>query len=480
MALAARRVDDHRLAGDFFARFEHAGKEELVGLFGERDDHARTIFDARQCVVRVPRRIFRSLEPFLARRRLGTFGQRDVWTSLRHVGIVLASAAAGTQLGRGRRREADLENRRAGVVDRERVVVAGGDGTLFVGHRCQQNRAGRAQFLRLDHANPARETVLHGPDRRVARGDEQAAVFDEAREAVDAGHAEAGAHVVGFIDAAEVWRDRGLAPRQRRAGRKSVHDFRGRVAAAGRREKDHVELLAQVRRARHFLRRDVAVCNVERLQRQPEPTLVLRAQPCVEDGHARKVKVVRFRRRSGGCGDDRSGRVLFCIGCERFIGDDARCLAIAPHDARQESVGVVLEDVPCREGLCAAPGMHRHLQHIRIGDAFEIDVLQIAERPAGVVVHLFIAADVLHVEHRVGETRVRLIHADDEAAFGEIRFLFLRRGRPIDGDAERGVGLLDFDAMRLQQRHQVAQLALSFLRAVENPCCRTFVRRLRD
>jgi hypothetical protein len=48
--------------------------------------------------------------------------------------------------------------------------------------------------------------------------------------------------------------------------------------------------------------------------------------------------------------------------------------------------------------------VHRNLEHRRIGDALEVDVLQIAERPSGVVVHLLVAADILDVEHSVGDT----------------------------------------------------------------------------
>jgi len=77
----------------------------------------------------------------------------------------------------------------------------------------------------------------------------------------------------------------------------------------------------------------------------------------------------------------------------------------------------------------------RNFQHIGIGDSLEVDVLEIAQRPAGVVVHLLVAADVLDVEHRVCEARVRLVHPDDETSFGEvdrlvgIRFRRTRIGR---------------------------------------------------
>jgi hypothetical protein len=76
--------------------------------------------------------------------------------------------------------------------------------------------------------------------------------------------------------------------------------------------------------------------------------------------------------------------------------------------------------------------LHRGVEHLQVEDARGLDVEQLRERPAGVVVRRLlriVRAPVLIVEQRVRDAAVRLIHADDVGAGGE--GAAHRRGRRV-------------------------------------------------
>ena len=73
--------------------------------------------------------------------------------------------------------------------------------------------------------------------------------------------------------------------------------------------------------------------------------------------------------------------------------------------------------------------LDRRVEHLHISDAHDLDVEQLAERPAGVVVRIalrIVRRPVLIVEQRVGDAAVRLVHADEIRAGGEGPRLGLR------------------------------------------------------
>ena len=81
-------------------------------------------------------------------------------------------------------------------------------------------------------------------------------------------------------------------------------------------------------------------------------------------------------------------------------------------------------------GHFALDRLHRRVEHLHVGDAHDLDVAQLAEGPAGVVVRIplrIVWRPVLVVEQRVGDAAVGLVHAQDVAAGGERPRLGLAR-----------------------------------------------------
>ena len=146
-----------------------------------------------------------------------------------------------------------------------------------------------------------RQPVADGQLRGVHDADEQAAPGHELAQVREAGRAQARAHVVGRIDLADVRGEGRRLPGKGVAPARHARDDRRRRPPHGRKD-DHVPARPQRGRGRHRLHADVVVGELELVERHPPPALVLRAEPAVEKGHARRAQGMRLHGRRGGQG----------------------------------------------------------------------------------------------------------------------------------------------------------------------------------
>ena len=182
---------------------------------------------------------------------------------------------------------------------------------------------------------------------------------------------------------------------------------------AARTQHDDVVLRAQVCGVANRLRIDVVVGNLVDVERLTPPALGLSRRPAVQDGDPGGAGRVRSHRGRGrdrmgleaellrcvvqvGSRDvadhERAARELRAAGFERFLGNlDVRVLEpIAQGD--QRVVRVVID----REHA-AFPGdaagrrhfsldrLHRHVEHLHVGDAHGLHSEALGKRPAGVI-----------------------------------------------------------------------------------------------
>ena len=99
-------------------------------------------------------------------------------------------------------------------------------------------------------------------------------------------------------------------------------------------------------------------------------------------------------------------------------------------ERRERVVAVVIdEEHAARAGHAAGrldvagDALHRDVEHLGVGRAQRVDGESLGEGPAGVVVGILlriVRGPVLIVEQRVGDARVRLVHADDVTARGKL------------------------------------------------------------
>ncbi len=76
--------------------------------------------------------------------------------------------------------------------------------------------------------------------------------------------------------------------------------------------------------------------------------------------------------------------------------------------------------------------LHRRLQHRQVEHAHHLHIERIAHRPAGIVVGFFLRVlrrPVLAIEQRIGDARIRLVHAHDIATGSKRARLEFRRLR---------------------------------------------------
>src|SRR5438034_10592617 len=113
------------------------------------------------------------------------------------------------------------------------------------------------------------------------------------------GPPEARPHIVGLISLTEIWRQRGHLPRKRISPHRHSLDDPDRVPASDRGEQDHIVLRIQVAVLRHILGADVIKWNLQVVERQSPPALVLSTQPSVHHGYARRFDWMSLDRRRG-------------------------------------------------------------------------------------------------------------------------------------------------------------------------------------
>ena len=218
--------------------------------------------------------------------------------------VFFEAAAAGGAFGVGihqqapagaAQRVADVEGHAVGADDGQVRAIAVGDGIVLRDKDRVQHGADDARIATRHNADAGREAGVDGELRGVFAGDEQAALLDEFLEMFEAVVAEAGADVVGGVDAAEVRREVRLLPRHRVVPRRQAVDDVERGGAANRREDDDVVLRAQIILLRDGLRAHVVEGNAGGVEGVAPPALGLRGKPGVHEGDARRGNIVHAR-----------------------------------------------------------------------------------------------------------------------------------------------------------------------------------------
>ena len=150
----------------------------------------------------------------------------------------------------------------------------------------------------------------------------------------------------------------------------------------------------------------------------------------------------------------RAGVEVAALGLEGFFGGQHFHVFQFETESGQRVVGVGVDQVDGggaagdAAGRFGVGGHQRHgrLQDGGFGDPHGGDVVQRAQRPAGIVIRRRIVdVVVLRVEQHVGAAAVGLVHADHVAAGGEL--------------AAGGVQPVDLDALQAQLIHQLGGLA---------------------
>ena len=244
-----------------------------------------------------------------------------------------------------------------------------------------------------------------------------------------------------------------------------------------RREDDDIIFCPQVFAIPDFLERDVRIGNLQLVQGQTEPALVLSVQPGVQEGQARDIEVMSLDAGKNGQTIDREPEVL--CGCAKSAlevgrvsipGDDEasgdeldaalaetvfRCQHLYVFEPVAEShelgLGCVVDgegdglvlshDLALDHDIFSKEG-HGRFENFRVRDPDRLDVVERSQRPARVIVGAGIfGVVVLGVEEHVGAAAVGLVHPDDVAP-GRILVL---------PDRDLGIRDVDLDAVLSQQ-----------------------------
>ena len=220
----------------------------------------------------------------------------DGFAALRFV-VIFEAAAAGGAFGVGihqhaaagaAQRVADVEGHAVGADHGKTRPVTEGDGIVAGDEDGVEHRADDARIAVRRDADAGRKAGVDGELRSVFAGDEQAALLDEFLEVLEAVVAEAGAHVGGRVDAAEVRRQVRLLPRQRVVPHGQAVDDVVRRGAADGSEDDDVVFRAQVVFFRDGLRADVVEGDALGVEGIAPPAFGLRGEPGMHEGDARR------------------------------------------------------------------------------------------------------------------------------------------------------------------------------------------------
>ncbi len=188
---------------------------------------------------------------------------------------------------------AHLKYRRLVEVDGQLVAVAIGDRAPLVSEDGAVDAAARLQLARGHHGHPLDQPVVNGDCRIAPDRDEKPSLLDEALQIDHALQFDPPADVIGLIGRRpDVRRQLALLPGDGIAALGDAIDDRLR-AARRRPQDDHVVFGAQIRRIAQDVYGDVVVGELQAIEGEAEPSLVLRVRPRVHERDARDGDLVR-------------------------------------------------------------------------------------------------------------------------------------------------------------------------------------------